>query len=221
MPAFWPQDPLPDGEVTHERTPNVEVVQFGDGYTQRYKEGINTVASTYRMQWSNLYASERNVIYNFVEQLGGQAFYYQFLTDESPRLFIAPNGVREIRKNGEFFDIEVEWQEVFDLGFADAPTDEIAGYININRGEPIDYELEYAGPIDITGTSLTVYEASHPAFHNAVITMTDPENGKAQFYLAVTYTNQLPLGTSNWFRLRLEFYEGTPDVTPKIGVNII
>ena len=110
-----PTEPKPDTSIDHEHRPTVELVQFGDGYVGRYVNGINAELNTFTLRYTNLFQTERNIIYNFIKSMqGAKAFLYQFLEDPAPRKFIAPDGIREVKKNGGFYDLEFTMQEVFD-----------------------------------------------------------------------------------------------------------
>ena len=111
-----PVNPLPNNEISHDWTPQVEIIRFGDGYTQRYKKGIKAETKEYTLQYSNLTLAERNTIYDFVTaRQGAEAFAFKFLGEANYRIFICHDGVRERRMAGNFFDLEFTMEEVRDV----------------------------------------------------------------------------------------------------------
>lgn len=115
MADAYPTTPPADGEIPHEYKPTMEIISFGDGYTQRHISGINSQVATWTLSYTNLTATEKLVITDFIDDLKGDSCEYQLIEEASPRLFIIPDGYRETRYNGEFFDLQVTLVEVHDL----------------------------------------------------------------------------------------------------------
>lgn len=61
----------PDYGASANREPKAKVVQFGDGYSQRQADGINTNPETWNLQFSNRSTTEGNAIDTFLTDLGG------------------------------------------------------------------------------------------------------------------------------------------------------
>jgi phage-related protein len=111
-----PTNPLPNNEISHDWTPNVDIIRFGDGYTQRHVQGIKAETKTYTLQYSSLTKAERDTIYNFITaRAGAIAFGFKFLGEPAARIFICYDGVKERRLPGQFFDLEFEMEEVKDI----------------------------------------------------------------------------------------------------------
>lgn len=114
--SMLPSNPKPNNQISHDWKPNVEILRFGDGYTQRNVQGIRAQTKTYTLQYDNLTLAERNTIYDFItERLGAVAFGFQFLGEASTRIFICYDGVRETRNAGNFFNLEFTMEEVADI----------------------------------------------------------------------------------------------------------
>lgn len=54
-------------------TPQIKVLKtdFGDGSTQRLKDGLNNVKDVWDVRWSNLTPTEVNTAYTFLRAKGG------------------------------------------------------------------------------------------------------------------------------------------------------
>lgn len=65
----------PSFTATEQSQPRVRTVQFGDGYSQRLRYGLNTDPKIWRLIFSNRSDAERNNILAFLEaRQGTQAF---------------------------------------------------------------------------------------------------------------------------------------------------
>lgn len=114
--AALPTNPAPDGTIDHQFEPNVERIQFGDGYVGRWAggKGKTSASKTYTFRYTSLNQTERDTIYNFVTNLRGAAFTYQWTHEASPRKFIAISRLRQSRTNGDIYDLEFDLEEVND-----------------------------------------------------------------------------------------------------------
>lgn len=111
----YPINPVPEEPLEHTWEPEVDVIQFGDGYTQRHVLGILANTAKYMLIYNSLTQAERDVIYNFVTSMqGGSAFTYKFDLDPAPRVFIAPEALQETRKSGNLYDVRVTLQEIIE-----------------------------------------------------------------------------------------------------------
>ncbi|MHB2165731.1 phage tail protein [Alsobacter sp. R-9] len=100
--------PLPPS-VGLKRRPEVKLLkaEFGDGYTQIARDGINHIRMTVELQWDALTATQAVLILNFLEERGGdQAFLYtppgfstarKWRCEEWEDTAISANGYRSVR----------------------------------------------------------------------------------------------------------------------------
>lgn len=67
---------LPDFDgMTREVSHRVAKNNFGDGYTQRVLDGLNTKKEIWQLRWKNIPTAEKDAIVNFLnERAGYQAF---------------------------------------------------------------------------------------------------------------------------------------------------
>ena len=61
----------PSYEATESSKPRVRTTQFGDGYRQAVRFGINTDAKEWSLQFANRTDAERDEIATFLETQGG------------------------------------------------------------------------------------------------------------------------------------------------------
>lgn len=67
----------PTPPITARIEPRVLKAQFGDGYSQRAGDGLNTRRRTYELTWETLIRTEIDDIVGFFEALqDGEAFYW-------------------------------------------------------------------------------------------------------------------------------------------------
>ena len=74
--AVFPSDPSfggsatpqPDQQSSYSVKPRINVVAFGDGYSQRTPDGLNTLRRVFSFSWKNIYSSQKVTIENFLIQ---------------------------------------------------------------------------------------------------------------------------------------------------------
>ena len=109
--AFSPQ-------VTEE--PRVRKVQFGDGYSARIPDGLNTQGCKVSIPWKNRTHQETAVLLDFFRRHGGSKWFLYVVHGEStPRKFICSKWDWSRSSNSSItnprFDLSAELVQVFDL----------------------------------------------------------------------------------------------------------
>lgn len=109
--AFSPQ-------VTEE--PRVRKVQFGDGYSARVPDGLNTQGIKVTLPYKNRSHQELAILLDFFRRHGGSKWFLHVVHGESaPRKFICSkwNWSRSSNSsiNSPRFDLDCEITQVFDL----------------------------------------------------------------------------------------------------------
>lgn len=95
--------------------PRVTNIKFGDGYTQRFAFGINTMPTVWSIQFSNREEIEANEIRAFFIQHGGiTSFDWTPPGSDVSKKFICQEWSRVVH-NGEMYTINGRFEEVFDL----------------------------------------------------------------------------------------------------------
>jgi phage-related protein len=91
LPVFLPPvNPAPGSTVT--TTPRVRLVRFGDGYSQRTRDGLNTIERERRLIWREIPKAHAHAIVAFLEARGGaEAFWYTFPGEPAPEKVICPS----------------------------------------------------------------------------------------------------------------------------------
>ena len=62
---------IPDNEPTEAYDPRIREAQFGDGYSQRLRFGLNHNPSTHTIEFTYRDNTEANAIINFLKDRGG------------------------------------------------------------------------------------------------------------------------------------------------------
>lgn len=107
---------VPTSGTTRSTNAAVNVAQFGDGYSQRAKDGLNSVSRQVTLQWVKLTFDEAADIESFFESRGGsEAFLYQIPGDSVQRAWITSGPWRNGYEYGVAGSFSVTLQEVFDL----------------------------------------------------------------------------------------------------------
>ena len=80
MPAAlpWPAG-LPDPDFSSAQTVQAKILEntFGDGYTQRAADGLNSLRDSWANSWTNLRNDEKYILENLLRTAGGwQSFFW-------------------------------------------------------------------------------------------------------------------------------------------------
>lgn len=96
--------------------------------------------------------------------------------------------------------------------------------IEVNKGECVHVQgtwTDDAGPIDLTGRTLSIVEAYPPALTGGTVTLTDAVAGEFEVRIDNPIAAQLRSGRVNWIRLAMTLPNGCPDTTPQIWITVI
>lgn len=66
----------PSYGATATRKPRIKSLKFGDGYEQRWQDGINAFAQVWDLQFQNRSTTEAAAIDEFLYALGGVSYFY-------------------------------------------------------------------------------------------------------------------------------------------------
>lgn len=88
---------------------------FGDGYTQRTADGLNTKIETWELTWNVLTTAEKNVITDFLDARGGyEAINYTMPSDSvSKKWTCAKYKPTPIQPN--FYSLTATFERVYDV----------------------------------------------------------------------------------------------------------
>lgn len=114
-PTFTPPGPVnvsPGSAVSFK--PRVNRASFGDGYSQRSGDGINTNPAKFEVSFSVLANAEANTVLAFFEgKKGYLPFMFTLPGEDSPRQWIAPEW-RRTYTGKNITDITASLEETFD-----------------------------------------------------------------------------------------------------------
>ena len=95
--------------------------------------------------------------------------------------------------------------------------------IEITRGECLRVQgtwTDEAGPIDLTGRSLSISEAYPAALTGGTVTVTDAAAGEFEVFVDAETMAKAGMGRTNWLRLAMELPGGCPDTTERFWVEM-
>ena len=109
-PPVHPSFPLDDA-----RKPRVHRNDFGDGYGERFGDGINVDRAMLSLTWSNLTVAEHDAIWAVFESLQGKtAILYQPPLFSSVKKWVVPEFARS-KDDADNIIITATFEQVFDL----------------------------------------------------------------------------------------------------------
>ena len=95
--------------------------------------------------------------------------------------------------------------------------------IEITRGECLRVQgtwTDEAGPIDLTGRSLSISEAYPAALTGGTVTVTDAAAGEFEVFVDAETMAKAGMGRTNWLRIAMELPGGCPDTTERFWVEM-
>lgn len=107
--------PTPDLPLTGTPTPRVNFFQQGDGYSQRTKDGLNSVDDSVTVTWGKLTKTRfDSMVAFFNARAGAEAFLWTEPGEAAPRKWICNKWPRT-HKPAARYALTATFQEVFDL----------------------------------------------------------------------------------------------------------
>lgn len=115
MDTFAPEvDPSQSGS-SKSTNANVNVSQFGDGYSQRARNGLNSISRSLSLNWEYLTIEQAQALDSFFESQGGdKAFLYQLSGDPIERMWTC-NSWKNGYDGGVVGSYSATLVEVFDI----------------------------------------------------------------------------------------------------------
>jgi len=111
----FPYSTAPTTGASRQVQARVLKAEFGDGYSQRVGDGINTIRYVYAVSWENISRTDANLIDTFFRARGGhQSFYWTAPGEASPRLWVCETWQRT-HSTATLDSISATFTEVFDL----------------------------------------------------------------------------------------------------------
>lgn len=113
MPQAMPLDTLITQSSQGGRKYRTIVVQFGDGYSQRAPDGINSKLESWNLVWQNVTTAERATILAAFDAVGGWDHLTWTPPGGSSTKWRIVEGYTEVAKSGDHWDISVNVEQVF------------------------------------------------------------------------------------------------------------
>lgn len=93
MPAHMPDiGRQPDYGLSRAATYRKVEAQFGDGYSMRMRDGINTTLRSWNVTWSVIDKDSADVLMSFFEQMGGVDSFYWIMPDSWEQVTVITDG---------------------------------------------------------------------------------------------------------------------------------
>lgn len=101
-------------DIDDAHAPKLLVAEFGDGYAQRARNGMNHDPSALDLRWDNISVAEGAVIWAFLKARGGdEAFFYDPPFLETGKKWTCPTYKRSFT-DPDTMNIVVSFKECFD-----------------------------------------------------------------------------------------------------------
>lgn len=92
MPSTFPAQPSPDFGYKFETVPRANSTPFGDGYSQRTQDGLNTQLRSTTLTFTNRTTVEKDILESFLDdQYGVLNFLWRPEGDAFPAIWYAPH----------------------------------------------------------------------------------------------------------------------------------
>ena len=115
MTAFSPPSAPSVTGTSKTVTPRVKRADFGDGYSQRAVDGLNTNRRTVTLSWEALASADPDTIENFMIARGGSDVITYTLPLESASLKWTNGAVKRTYLGGSRVNLSVDLTQEFDL----------------------------------------------------------------------------------------------------------
>jgi phage-related protein len=107
-------DIAPDYGASKKAEPRFNEIQFGSGYSQRARFGINTDKKVWQLSWTNRNATDANAIEDFLEdQKGRKNFDWSPPDDTNTYKWICKSWTKTL-PNPNLFNIVATFEQVFE-----------------------------------------------------------------------------------------------------------
>ena len=114
LTVFSP-DPAPEHPLTVDNEPQVNRIQFGEGYSQRVGFDVNPVIQKLTLTWKAINKTETDTLDAFFLARGGtEAFSYTIPGEASAKAWTCGRWSKVLIKGSVLYDFTAELQQEFD-----------------------------------------------------------------------------------------------------------
>jgi len=112
FPAGLPNPSGDDYQFSEE--PRVRKAQFGDGYAQTAKDGLNANPRVFELAWPNLNTAQKDTIINFLRARGGSEAFYWTPPKEVTAIKVKATSWSTQTVQGPWWSLSARFEQVFD-----------------------------------------------------------------------------------------------------------
>lgn len=106
---------VPDRGYTRNTKPKVLVYQFGDGYSQRIPDGLNSIRYDYSLTFNNRSIPEANAIIQFFEGTFGAEYFLWTPPQETTQIKVIASDWSNTYESAISRTVSVNFTQVFDI----------------------------------------------------------------------------------------------------------
>lgn len=110
MPTIQTFNWHPDASWQVDTEPKVHVAQFGDGYSQRTRDGINSMMEVWDLKFTGGVALLESINQFLRDRGGADAFLW--VTPEEKTIYVTCAGWQRSREKGVLVSISAKFQQV-------------------------------------------------------------------------------------------------------------
>ena len=110
------QPPVPPSPGT-ENTPEFKLLEaeFGDGYTQTTRDGMNHIRDVLSLQWDTLTPAQAAYITGFIRRHGGDTAFLYTPSDETTPIKWTCKEISDIRGKGGLREVKCVFRRSFNI----------------------------------------------------------------------------------------------------------
>jgi phage-related protein len=106
----------PSYSSSKETAYRIKKADFGDGYSQRTGDGVNTITKKGMLDFENLLPADADTLEAFLESMGGYLpFYYTLPLETAPLLWITIGSPKRTYAGPNSINLNVVIMQVFDI----------------------------------------------------------------------------------------------------------
>lgn len=115
MATYPPTAPEPSFGVSLDKEYRTLSAPFGDGYSQRTGDGLNTQIEKWNMLWDVILEAEKDILTDFFDSLEGFEFFDFTAPGDSLEKKWIVTGYKDTPINATYFRVTAVFERVYDL----------------------------------------------------------------------------------------------------------
>lgn len=115
MVDFPSTAPTPSAPLTGDSSFRLLEAGFGDGYSQRTPDGLNTEKEVYPLVWDIITEAEKDILVDFFRaREGAEAFNYTMPWDSTSKKWIV-RSFKPTKITASYYKVEASFERVYDI----------------------------------------------------------------------------------------------------------